>query len=146
MTSRHHVRQTVVYHLSSFCKKLCAYSCMDIRLGKPDLWGPWRRVMVHRRKPSLCQNDPHIGGSFWHSEGLLRCTMTLLQGPKDPVLPNLHVLKSVVKGQFWSNPNYLDQSKSWPKSILNLNQLKPLQNKKGQKNLGYPRKKQSFSL
>ena len=24
--------------------------------------------------------------------------------------------------------------------------LKPLQNKKGQKNLGYPRKKQSFSL
>ena len=26
------------------------------------------------------------------------------------------------------------------------NILKPLQNKKGQKNLGYPRKKQSFSL
>ena len=45
--------------------------------------------MVHLRKPLLCQNDPHIGGSFWHSEGLPRCTMTLLQGPKDPVLPNL---------------------------------------------------------
>ena len=30
-----------------------------------------------------------FGGSFWHREGLLRCTMTLLQGPKDPVLPNL---------------------------------------------------------
>ena len=45
--------------------------------------------MVHRRKPSLSQNNPHIGGSIWHSEGLLRCAMTLLQGPKDPVLPNL---------------------------------------------------------
>ena len=45
--------------------------------------------MVHHRKPSQCQNDPHIGGSFWHSEGFLLCTMTLLQGAKDPVLPNL---------------------------------------------------------
>ena len=60
-----------------------------IRLGKIGSLGPWRRVMVHRRKPSLCQNDPHIVGSFWHSKGLLRYTMILLQGPKDPVLPNL---------------------------------------------------------
>ena len=44
--------------------------------AKPDLWG--------LRGESWC-----IIGSFWHSEGLLRCTMTLLQGPKDPVLPNL---------------------------------------------------------
>ena len=30
--------------------------------------------------------------------------------------------------------------------IFTKKNLKPLQNKKGQKNLGYPRKKQSFSL
>ena len=53
--------------------------------------------MVHRRNPSLCQNDPHIGGSFWLSEDLLQCTMTLLQGPKDLVLPNLiHMLHCTV--------------------------------------------------
>ena len=30
--------------------------------------------------------------------------------------------------------------------VVGRNQLKPLQNKKGQKNVGYPRKKQSFYL
>ena len=66
----------------------CSY--LQFRLGKTGSLRPWRRVMqVHRRKPSLCQNDPHIGGSFWLSEDLLQCTMTLLQGPKDLVLPNL---------------------------------------------------------
>jgi len=44
--------------------------------AKPDLWG-------------LRGESWYIVGSFWHSEGLLCCTMTLLQGPKDPVLPNL---------------------------------------------------------
>ena len=52
-----------------------AEGTIDIpKLGwaKPDLWGLGgdRRVMVH-------------------SEGFLRCTMTFLQGLKDPVLPNL---------------------------------------------------------
>ena len=63
-----------------------------IRLGKTRSLGPCKRVMVHRRKPSLCHNDAYIGGSFWHSESFLRCTMTLLQGPKDPwfAQPNLY--------------------------------------------------------
>ena len=31
-----------------------------IRLGKTGSLGPWRRVTVYRRKPSLYQIDPHI--------------------------------------------------------------------------------------
>ena len=63
-----------------FVKLYCMYYivCTFIMLGNAGSLGPWRRVMVHLRKPLLCQNDPHIGGSFWHSEGFLRCTMTLL--------------------------------------------------------------------
>ena len=30
-----------------------------------------------------------IGGSFWQKHSLLQQTMTLLQGPKDPVFPSL---------------------------------------------------------
>ena len=30
-----------------------------------------------------------IGESFWQKESLLQYTMTLLQSPKDPVLPTL---------------------------------------------------------
>ena len=40
-------------------------------------------------KPFFRQNDPHIGGSFWQMNSLLQQTMTLLQGPKDPILPSL---------------------------------------------------------
>ena len=128
-------RSSVILWVSSKCQNkkqfvitTCSQHVLSLEFSFTELviqWTIGRHIVgyLHCRKPSLCQNDPHIGESFWHSEGLLRCTMTLLQGPKDPVLPNLHVLKSVVKGQFWSNPNYLDQSKSWPKSILNLNQL-----------------------
>ena len=64
--------------------------------AKPDLRGlggeSW--CQLHSRKPSLCQNDPHSGGSFWHSEGLIRCTMTLLQGPQRSgcAQPNLYTL------------------------------------------------------
>ena len=36
-------------------------------------------------KSHLCA----MGGSFWQKEGLLQLTMTLLQDPKDPVLPSL---------------------------------------------------------
>ena len=55
---------------------------LQARLGKTGSLGPWRGVMVYRSKPSLCQNDPPMSGSFWHSEGFLQCTMTLLQGQK----------------------------------------------------------------
>ena len=30
-----------------------------------------------------------MGESFWQKESLLKYTMTLLQGPKDPILPSL---------------------------------------------------------
>ena len=43
----------------------------------------------------------------------------------------------VVNRGFYSSTEYRDQGSQ---------EIKPLQNKKGQKNLGYPRKKQSFSL
>ena len=38
-------------------------------------------------KLSFCQNDSSIGGSFLQKDSY--DTMTLLQGPKDPVLPTL---------------------------------------------------------
>jgi hypothetical protein len=34
-------------------------------------------------------NDPPMEESFWQKESMLQYTMTLLQGPKDPVLPTL---------------------------------------------------------
>ena len=63
----------------------CQFANMFIRLGNTGSLRP----LVHLRKPSICQNDPHIalGDHF----GIVKawCTMTFLQGPKDPVLPNL---------------------------------------------------------
>ena len=58
-------------------------------LGKTGSLGPWSRVIVHCSKLSFCQNDSPIGGSFWQKDSLLQYTMTLLQGPKDPILPTL---------------------------------------------------------
>merc|ERR1712051_402897 len=47
--------------------------------------------------------------------------------------------------RFWIHSNkFLD--KVFAKALFLKSFLKPLQNKKGQKNLGYPRKKQCFSL
>ena len=51
--------------------------------------------MVHRRKPSLCQNDHHIGGSFWH--GILRLDTMHHESPPRPqrsgfAQPNLSTL------------------------------------------------------
>ena len=37
----------------------------------------------------FCQNDSLIGGTFWEKDSFLQYTMTLLQGPKYPVLPTL---------------------------------------------------------
>ena len=62
---------------------------MDIRVGKTGSLEPWSRVIVYCSKLSFCQNDPPMGESFWQKESLLQYTMTLLQGPKDPVLPIL---------------------------------------------------------
>ena len=62
---------------------------MFIRLGKTGSLGPWSRVIVYCSKLSFCKNDPPIGGSLWQKEGLLQYIMTLIQGPKDPVLPTL---------------------------------------------------------
>ena len=46
-------------------------------------------VSIMKTQLSFCQNDPQMGESFWPKESLLQYTMTLLQGPKDPVLPTL---------------------------------------------------------
>ena len=62
---------------------------MYIRVGKTGSLGPWSKVIVYCSKLSFCQNDPPMGESFWQKESLLQYTMTLLQGPKDPVLPTL---------------------------------------------------------
>ena len=62
---------------------------MYVRVGKTGCLGPWSRVIVYCSKLSFCQNDPPIGESFWQKESLLQYTMTLLQGPKDAVLPTL---------------------------------------------------------
>ena len=65
---------------------------MNIRVGKKGSLGPWSRVIVYGSKLFLCQNDSPIGRSFWHKDSLLQYAMTLLQGPKDPVLPTLHCI------------------------------------------------------
>ena len=57
-------------------------------LAKQDLWG-LEAVIVYCSTLSYCQNDPPMGESFWQKESLLQYAMTLLQGPKDPVLPTL---------------------------------------------------------
>ena len=63
--------------------------CKLIRVGKTGYLGPWSKVIVYRSKLSFCQNDPSMGVILAKKENLLQHTMTLLQGPKDPVLPTL---------------------------------------------------------
>ena len=62
---------------------------MRLTLGwtKQDVWG--LGVIVYCSKLSFFQNDSPIGGSFWQKNSLLQYTRTVLQGPKDPVLPTL---------------------------------------------------------
>ena len=67
-----------------------------IRVGKRGSLGPWSRVIVYCSKLSFCQNDSPIGGSVWQKDSLLQFTMTLLQGPKDPVLPTLSITSKSV--------------------------------------------------
>ena len=83
---------------------------MYIRVGKIGSLRPWSRVIFRhvasegRNKLSGCHFAKMIpqcmGESFWQKKKLLQYTMTLLQGPKDPDLPNLtyitliHVLHS----------------------------------------------------
>ena len=62
---------------------------LQFRVGKRGSLGPWSRVIVYFSKLSFCQNDPPMEESFCQKESLLQYTMTLLQGPKDPVLPTL---------------------------------------------------------
>ena len=85
--------------------------------------------------PEICQDAPSCGDLVL-STGLQSCQwkknmkkveilsnwLTLVC----TLIPQRKVRRSCLKWQIWP--------------------LKPLQNKKGQKNLGYPRKKQSFSL
>ena len=52
------------------------------RVGKTGSLGPWSRVIVYCSKLSFYENYSPIA-----LETLLQYTMTLLQGPKDPVRP-----------------------------------------------------------
>ena len=63
----------------------------DLQIGS---LGPWSRVIAYCNKLTFCQNDPPIGESFWQKE-------TLLQGPKDPVLPTLCVDATKHLNQFF---------------------------------------------
>ena len=76
--------KTILYLPTCFLQLDCIY----IRVGKTGSLGPWSRVIVYCSKLSFCQNDSSIGGSFWQKDSL-QYTMTLLQDPKDPVLPSL---------------------------------------------------------
>ena len=49
----------------------------------------FKKSIVYCSNLSFCQNDPPMGESCWQKESLLQYTMTLLQGPKDPVLSTL---------------------------------------------------------
>ena len=76
--------------MRSWANNLCTE--LYIRVGKTGSLGPWSRVIVYCSKLSFFQNDPLMGESFWQKESLLQYTMTLLQGPKDPVMPTLVTL------------------------------------------------------
>ena len=58
---------------------------INIRVGKTGSLGPW-----------ISQNDLPKKKSFWQKDSLLQYTMTLLQGPKDPVLPTLMLIARAV--------------------------------------------------
>ena len=57
-------------------------------LTKQDLWG-LEAVIVYYSKLYFCQNDSPMGESFCQKNKLLQYSMTLLQGPKDAVLPTI---------------------------------------------------------
>ena len=54
--------QSTMYVLQDKLRVLTLYNIYS-RLGKTESLGPWRKVIVHHSKPSLCQND-----SPMHSE------------------------------------------------------------------------------
>ena len=101
----HYSRSDVT--MSKFQSMFCSYistmynvlrpKCTYIRVGKTGSLGPWSRVIVYCSKLSFCQNDDPMGESFWKKESLLQYTMTLLQGPKDRVLPTLtYILRNLI--------------------------------------------------
>ena len=71
-----------------------------IRVGKTGYLGSCARVIVYYSKLFFCQNDPPMRESFWQKKSLLQYTMTLLEGPKDPVLPTLLMLISHIGALF----------------------------------------------
>ena len=67
----------------------------------------------------------------------------LIKRLNDPVMVKIYNIvrfQTVLAGQNLTNSS---AAMFWSKIRINF-RLKPLQNKKGQKNLGYPRKKQTF--
>ena len=51
--------QSTMYVLQDKLRVLTLYNIYS-RLGKTESLGPWRKVIVHHSKPSLCQNDPQM--------------------------------------------------------------------------------------
>ena len=88
-------------------------------MGKTGTLGPWSRVIVYCSKLSFCQNDSPIGGSVWQKDSLLQFTMTLLQGPRDPVLPILFYITNVyILGQFNYLVTYVCDISSWLIAVI----------------------------
>ena len=80
------------YELSS-CGGLLDDVVIVCTLGwvKKNLWGLGVGSYYIVVRFPLLKGFSHlcIGGPFWQKGSLLEYTMTLLQGPKDPVLPTL---------------------------------------------------------
>ena len=85
-----------------------------IRVNKSGSLGSWSRVIVYCSNLSFCQNDSPIGGLFWQKDSLLQYTMTLLQGPKDHVLPTLlYIPSQFILIKITLNSNILNNLKSF---------------------------------
>lgn len=70
----------------------CMLNCLGIHLGwaNQDLWGLPAESRCIVASYSLVKMIPNaMGESFWLKLSLLKYTMAMLQGPKDPALPIL---------------------------------------------------------
>ena len=89
-----------------------------IRVGKTGSLGPWGRVIVYCSSFPFAEMIVPFGGSFWQKDSLLQCTITLLHGPKDPVLPTLTYISSLFECLHDLNESLLQNIKSNIKGAL----------------------------
>ena len=63
--------------------------CTEVRFSSLFSGGFITAIIVNPPERKLANAPLCIGGSFWQKHSLLQQTMTLLQGPKDTILPTL---------------------------------------------------------